>query len=363
MRNLKAQMLDALELFYYSYRFRHLTFAVLFEDQKDFEALSTDLRVLGSSHIKVVVFCQQDHTLHSKVSQLKQRGAPYEFLELSSTCNPEKLVEEIAAIVEKGGVPVVGVPSFNLKTQTPIFEICSAIKVEKSFLISEHRGIEIDGIFYSHLTPGDHDRFGIESEVNIGWDSLEHIIESQQKFGFEIILLDNDPGSLFEEIFTHRGRGTLFTENYPNIIRKAEPKDIQDILLILRSYFEDGKIVLIDEESISKSIADFFVYTVNGAIVATTKLTDFGESAELAKFATLPRYQGKGRARELARHMIEVAWDQGKKQVFALSIEESMWRFFLQLGFKEIDRQELPEQWRKQYDFTRPSKAFIRYRD
>jgi len=44
--------------------------------------------------------------------------------------------------------------------------------------------------------------------------------------------------------------------------------------------------------------------------------------------------------------------------VFALSINEKMWTFFKNLGFSEVERKELPQQWQNQYDFSRPSRAF-----
>ena len=40
------------------------------------------------------------------------------------------------------------------------------------------------------------------------------------------------------------------------------------------------------------------------------------------------------------------------------SIEPKMWQFFLGLGFVEIDRATLPEEWQKGYDLSRPSKGF-----
>ncbi|MCH8077986.1 MAG: amino-acid N-acetyltransferase, partial [SAR324 cluster bacterium] len=74
--------------------------------------------------------------------------------------------------------------------------------------------------------------------------------------------------------------------------------------------------------------------------------------------STLPRYRGKGRARELARQLIAEAGAQGYRGVFALSVDERMWEFFLSLGFQRVARESLPEGWRRQYDMNRDSRAF-----
>ena len=86
----------------------------------------------------------------------------------------------------------------------------------------------------------------------------------------------------------------------------------------------------------------------------------WGAFAEVAQFATLARYRGKGRARELAQHLVEAARQQGFHGVFALSLDERMWAFFQELGFREVPRETLPSRWAAQYDMGRPSRAFAK---
>jgi len=353
MRNLESEMLDALELFHYSYRFRNSIFSLMLPDIGSLKSINTDIQVLRSAHIRLVIFTQNNERLQSASSNWARLESPYQYIEHSSESG---LDQAIRRSLNGGKIPVVGLSHY--KDKDLIFKTSSRLSVEKVFLLSEHNGLIVDEFFYSHITPSDTQRLNSGTQINIGKDELQDLLVHQQQHTFEIVLLDNSPGSIFEEVFTHRGRGTLFSENYPNIIRRAEPKDAQAILLILRPYFKDGRIVELDDETIASSITDFFVYTVNRAIVATTRLIDFGESAELAKFTTLPRYQGKGRAKELALHMIQEAQKSGKKMVFALSVEEQMWKFFLQLGFSQVERESLPDQWRKNYNLARPSRAF-----
>jgi amino-acid N-acetyltransferase len=170
--------------------------------------------------------------------------------------------------------------------------------------------------------------------------------------------LKGEAGCLFLEIFTHRGKGTLLTNDYPNVIRRGQISDVMDIALLLKPYISSGAILSVSEDAIADEVEDYYVYTVNNSIVAISKLTDHGPAIELAKFCTLPRYQGKGRARELAEKMIETVKQANKEFIFALSIEPKMFEFFKSLGFEECTRECLPENWKKQYDMSRSSKAF-----
>jgi len=353
MRNLESEMLDALELFHYSYRFRNSIFSLILPNAGSLKSLNTDIQVLRSAHIRLVIFTQNDDTLQAASTNWDRLEAPYQYIEHLSA---NGLDQAIRRSLNGGKIPVVGLSDY--KDKDLIFKTSARLSVEKVFLLSSHNGLIVDNVFYSHITPSDTERINAGTQINVGKEELQDLLLHHKQHSFEIVLLDDSAGSIFEEVFTHRGRGTLFSENYPNLVRRAEPKDAQAILLILRPYFKDGRIVELDDETITRSITDFFVYTVNRAIVATTRLIDFGDSAELAKFATLPRYQGKGRAKELALQMIEEAKKNGKKEVFALSVEEQMWKFFLQLGFSQVERETLPDQWKKSYNFARPSRAF-----
>lgn len=359
MKSLENQMLDAAELFHYAHRFRDALFVFVLNEDTEFERLITDIRVLASSRIRAIFFCLDQPDLAAQVSFWGIRGAPFRYLSQGEhVFNPNKLQSLVEPLLGQGLFPVIGLNRMDHAHPSALFALSKLLHADKVFLLSEFRGLEVNGRILSHVTPSDWNSLLGSSQINIGTEKLSEIYRLLNEFGIEIVLLDGAPGSIFQEIFTHRGRGTLFSENYPNIIRRAEPKDTHEIMLILRAHFESGALLVLNEEEIANTIEDFFVYSVNGAIVATTKLVRFGDSAELAKFVTLARYQGRGRARELAIHMIGEAKAIGLRRVFALSIEERMWAFFRNLGFKEVARESLPEEWQQHYDFARPSRAF-----
>lgn len=352
-------MLDAAELFHYSYKFREAVFCLVLGDEVDIDSLATDIRVLGSSHIKVVVVCGGNTQIKEKVGRWAIRGAPYSYERITVEAETvEALSNLVADRFNHHKVPVLALDGSESSRRELAFDLSDAVGAKKIFLISELPGLEIAGTLCSHVTAKEQAGVLASAELNISLQELRYLFGKQQQLGIDIVLLSGSSGSLFQEIFTHRGSGTLLTNDYPNLVRRATALDVQEISLLLRVNYEEGKILPISEEQIAVGIDNFFVYTVNNAIVATTRLTEWGDRAELAKFATLPRYQGRGRAKELALAMIAQAKKLNKTGVFALSVEPMMWRFFMRLGFSEVDRATLPVAWRESYDMTRPSRAF-----
>ena len=105
-------------------------------------------------------------------------------------------------------------------------------------------------------------------------------------------------------------------------------------------------------------IRSFMVYSVNDQIIAAAALIEYGDAYELGKLCTLPRFQARGRARALVRALLDKARQDGKKSVFALTVQPYVGEFFERIGFKSVERESLPESWRSGYDFSRPSRAY-----
>jgi amino-acid N-acetyltransferase len=163
---------------------------------------------------------------------------------------------------------------------------------------------------------------------------------------------------VFEEVFTHAGSGTLFTEDYPNILRPAIEGDVREIMAIMQPYVAEGALKPVTEEELLKVVRSFMVYSVNGQIVCAAALIPYGNSCELGKLCTLPRFQARGRARALVLALIDEARKQGRDAIFALTVQPYVGEFFEKLGFVQVPREELPDEWKKGYDFSRPSKGY-----
>jgi amino-acid N-acetyltransferase len=312
----------------------------------------------------MIVICQDSGDLDNALEVWKSRGNPLRhFSPRGQEVLDEQDRRDLEEVSRAGGVPVIGIKgessSYSRRLDDLAMKIASYLTVDKVFFLSRHEGLVIDKTFISHLTTQEARSYlDSSSEINIGFKRFSFFIEQNIAIGSEIVMLRGESGCLFQEIFTHRGKGTMIANEYPNIIRRGELSDVMDICLMIKPYLQSGVILPVSEDQIARDVDAFYVYTVNNFIVAISKLTDYGPAFELAKFCTLPRYQGKGRARELAEKMIQLARKSQKKYIFSLSVEPKMFEFFLSLGFAECDRSDLPRDWKANYDMNRTSRAF-----
>ncbi|MBN1956569.1 MAG: GNAT family N-acetyltransferase [Desulfuromonadales bacterium] len=353
-------MLNALELFHYADKFRSHLFTVVLEDCSAIEELMLDIHMLNASHIRTLIIHPTNQDAVDTFTLWQQRGFPFRHY---SNMAPQEVREGSDFFIDTTSVPVC---ELNLESCQEPYALTRAalliaenIGADKIFFLGQEKGLFMGDRFLSHLHPEVLGKYLQEgNSFNIATDKLELLMQASGRSGVEVVLVNSDMGSLFEEIFTHRGSGTLVTSDYPNIIRRGRKSDLRDLFMLIKHEMLTGSILPLSEETLADNIGNYFVFTVNDSIVAAATLIDYGPAAELAKFCTLPRYQGKGRAMQLAKSMIKTALEQKKDYVFALSINEKMWTFFKNLGFSEVDRMELPQSWQDQYDFTRPSKAF-----
>ncbi len=363
-------MLRALELLHYGNRFRDELFVIAVPENARLGDLTLDLRLLSAAQIWTLLVVVPSPSVEQEVEQLSQRGLALAYLPASSVGQHREFVQEELAL---GHIPVVGVPiassGHSTSGRKPRFEEellwktathwGGKLQAKKIFFLSQFRGVEFGKRLAYQLTPAEIERLiAGNEETSVGADRLNFLLEENVSTGISLVVVEAKAGRLFLEVFTHRGKGTLITRHYPDEIRRGRLGDVTELSLLMRPSILAGLILPTTDDEIATNISSYFLYTVNDALVACTRLIDYGDSSELAKFCTLPRYQGKGRARDLTRRMIEEGRAQRKKFVFALSVSPKMWEFFTELGFREVPRESLPDSWKAKYDFTRPSKAF-----
>lgn len=356
----EAQMLDAFELFLYACRYRDEQLVVILDPGLPLESIIEDLRVLHLAQIRCVVVCRNYGGLQEVIATLHQRGLAATFLSWTA----ETTAHACRGVLSQGEMPVVAIDREHIEKSSLLhsegFRLARQFDAAKVFLLTEHDGLKVDGSIKRIASLSD--LIGIRRRGNITnlseetMSSLEEQLSSEDR---DIVVLRGESSSLFQELFTHEGCGTLFTRHSPNLIRQAEIGDVLDIAMLIKPYVRNGSILPISEDEIADTIEYFFVHTVSGAVVAAARLIGFDESAELGKFCTLPRYQRRGLANELAEKMIEFARKEGRKRLFALSTSSYMWQFFKGLGFEEAPREQLPATWKERYDFRRPSKALV----
>ncbi len=380
-----TEMLNAFELFHYAWKFRSSTLILVLEPTHSLNPLLTDIKLLQKAHIPTLLICTEaafspDAFSPEDLERYCERGLELvPFFEKSSQDIPSLDVladnadktstnPSIRKVLEQSKLPILLLSpeeegqEVSVETLLNYAERASvALQASKTFYFSTNGSLSLNDEKVSYISNTDLDtRLANGEKTNFSAAVLELAQSISRKVNQEFVFLKAEAGSLFTELFTHRGSGTLVSDHFSNIVRSAVSSDVYDILLLMNPAMNDGSVIKYTEEQIASEIDTFSVYSVSGSIVATAKLNDFGEAAEIGKFCTLPKYRGRGRARELATSLIEKAKADGKKSVFGLSTSEEMWSFFKSLGFEEVSRESLADSWKENYDFARPSKAFKR---
>ncbi len=365
--SLDEQILDAIELFHYSYKFRESVFAIVVHSSDALRLVLPDLKVLQSSRIGTCILARSDPRLERQLKRWNLRGYDFDYrkISLKDPAQDTLPLDIINKEMDQGSIPVLAFEDLEKVGFAPCrfydsaLMAASRIRARKVFFPGPYTGLEVDGEFLSHPSYSEVQSI-LDKNQKLNMDPLflRYLTDKQKELGMDLIVLSAQSGSLFQEIFSHRGSGTLFSSEYRSVFRQALPADVSDIALVMKPYIKAGAILPVTESQIFDTLKDYYVYTVNGQVVASAKLTDYGASCEIGKICTLPRYQRKGRARAITERVIELARSKKKTSVFSLSTQERMFVFFRQLGFTEVPREELPEDWKKGYDFARPSRAF-----
>lgn len=361
-----SQILSTLELLHYCRRFEGKLFSFCFFCPDDCGALLMDIRSLHAARIKQVVVAPYQPQLEQQFELWREAGDNFEVIRaLNNSFLNQDLYAQLNFMVGRGVVPVILVENVEasiagqLELYREVFQLSSSLGAKKLFFPTSEEGLFIDDRFHSY--PSNEKVRQLMSEggsSNIPAEVVSLILENQEAFRLDVVLVQARRGSVYEEVFTHAGSGTLFTSEFPNELRPARRSDVRDIMAIMGPQIADRTLTPLSEEGLLSLIPHFTVYCLNEQIVAAAALIEFGDSYELSKLCTLPRYQAKGRARALVESLIERARREGKRAVFALTVQDYVGAFFERIGFACVSRESLPATWQQGYDFSRNSKAY-----
>jgi amino-acid N-acetyltransferase len=166
-------------------------------------------------------------------------------------------------------------------------------------------------------------------------------------------------GALLLELFTHRGVGTMVTQDPVEKLRPAKIDDIGGILRLIEPLEADGTLVKRSRELLEMEIERFFVLEHDRVIIGCAALYPFEEGvAELAGLAVNPDHRRVGAGERLLLAVEARAKQRRIKRLFVLTTRTAHW--FIERGFQAAAVSALPRRRRDLYNYQRRSQVFIK---
>lgn len=123
--------------------------------------------------------------------------------------------------------------------------------------------------------------------------------------------------------------------------RKALLPDVPQIYSLIAGYVPDGTLLPRSEKELCENICDFTVVEDDGEIVACGALHFYGiHLTEVRSIAVKPGAQGKGTGRVLIEALLREAQTHS---VQAICLFTRVPGFFAKLGFRVVNRDDLPD--------------------
>lgn len=256
---------------------------------------------------------------------------------------------------------MAGSPSgelFLLSEHDVACAVASAINAEKLVLFSEQDGVIKNGELLRELNLQE----AIELRATQSEISLLDVAIAACEAGIERtqIVSYTNSSALLAELFSRDGSGTLVSLDSFETIRTANIDDISAILELIAPLESDGTLVRRSREKLEEEIAYFSVIERDTSVIACAALYPFGETqaAELACVVTAPEYRNSGRAGRLLDYIVKAAAQKDIRELFVLTTKTAHW--FIENGFAEVDKAELPNTKQALYNMQRSSKVLRR---
>ncbi|MFB3081074.1 MAG: amino-acid N-acetyltransferase [Nitrosomonadaceae bacterium] len=167
-------------------------------------------------------------------------------------------------------------------------------------------------------------------------------------------------GAVLQELFTHKGIGSMISRGPLQTLRSAEIEDVGGILQLIEPLEAEGVLVGRNRELLEIEIDRFIVLEHDHMIVGCAALCLFSGTrvGELTCLVVHSDYRNTGCGNALLKNIEAKAKNQGIKKLFVLTTRAAHW--FIERGFKETSVEKLPKVKQGIYNYKRRSKVFMR---
>lgn len=226
-------------------------------------------------------------------------------------------------------------------------ETAAAIGASKLIFLTSHPGLVMDGQSLLNVPAEDLRKTFLENPQAIqpGLQSkVEASLSALTRGTPRAHILDGRIfGALLTEVFDKVGLGTMIHSNEYDQIRPARSADLHALHLLIRNAASNDAVRERSIESLEQGIGEFFLYEIDGSLVACAALTAYPKEgmAELACVFVQSFYQGRGVGLRMVRYAEREARARGFTRLFALSTQS--FAFFREVcGFSEASDPDIP---------------------
>ena len=334
----ETALVNSLEVFLYASRFQGKRVIICFMNSTSLEEHLLDIRLLQESNIHLTLFFPYNSSSKNLSQKFLEHSFHNFYVQTVTNCkdfNCNKLTEGKTNHIFLYPIPDIknGNLFFCIKNICQKVDILKIIIIGEgdSLLLKDKKQNRIPHINYNELATYC-DLLDNNQQKHV---LLTKILQIFNKKYIDIILLSSQVGSIFKEIYTHLGSGTLLSQDYKKSIRRGSNKDFLDIFLILNHGFRSLAYIPITPDAILQNISNFYIYTINQSVIATAYFIDYGSYIEIGKIGTIPRYKGKGYARALIEKIINVSYKNKKKGCFLLTINPAIEKLALEFSMEK----------------------------
>lgn len=268
----------------------------------------------------------------------------------------------LRALLENDIIPVIPPlgcdgegQSYRLNSDAVAVEIALAMQAVKLIYIGTKPGVLRDGNLLRQLSLEDAENLLQNHPEDIALESVSKLRQAVRAARGGVprahVIDGRVEEGLLAEVFSNEGIGTLLHSNEYRFIRQANRNDVRVIYGLIQESVANEEIVARTREEIENQIDDFYVFEIDGAVVACIAL-HFYESenqAELACAHVNPRFENQGIGRKMIQFIEDRARSLQAKDLFCLSTQAYNY-FVNKAGFVVKDKNSLPPSRQDRYE-------------
>lgn len=341
--------------------FRGETFIIGIEntlmDQNLIETIHREIDVLQSLNIKILLFyyASAEEMLQIQPSEAFKKYfttiSDFQIFNYNSQ-SKQSATEEINALLATKNLCVLDGFKEDSASQCSAFFplIMKGIHAQKLILIVNHTCPIIDGEPLTNIAASELENvFNLEILGEIPeWFKLHSKIAIQaitSNIERVHLLNGNIHNALLNELFDKVGIGTMIHSNNYETIREATINDVQALYHLTQNSVKRETLLKRSIEDIRTQIEHYFVYEIDGSIVACTCIEYFEkeQAVEIGSVFVQPYYNGRGIGRRLVQKACDKSKTNGYKKAFIITANAENY-FLEKCGFKRSHFEELPKE-------------------